>query len=87
MHYLGRCAFANKPRGETMLDRKIALAAAAAAVLSAPAYAERLSMATPWPGGQWIESMERMSDNIAFLTDGQAGHSFGQPNTLVPDFR
>ena len=54
-----------------MLDRNIALAAAAAAVLSAPAYAERLSMATPWPGGQWIESMERMSDNIAFLTDGE----------------
>lgn len=54
-----------------MLGRNIALAATATAVISAPATAERLSMATPWPGGQWIESMERMSDNIAFLTDGE----------------
>ena len=54
-----------------MLGRSIVLAATAVAALSAPAYAERLSMATPWPGGQWIESMERMSANIAFLTDGE----------------
>lgn len=54
-----------------MLGRNIAIAATTAAIIGAPAYAERLSMATPWAGGQWTESMERMSENIAFLTDGE----------------
>lgn len=55
-----------------MFGKNITFVTAALAVLGAPALAvERLNMATPWPGGQWIESMERMSDNISFLTNGE----------------
>lgn len=67
-----------------MFSKRIAFVTATVAILSSPALAvERLSMATPWPGGQWIESMERMSDNIRFLTEGEvdievlAGGSIG----------
>tara|TARA_B100000965_G_scaffold406790_1_gene448669 strand:+ start:55317 stop:56336 length:1020 start_codon:yes stop_codon:yes gene_type:complete len=55
-----------------MFGKKTMLAIVASAMLGAPAFAaERLSMATPWPGGQWIESMERMSANVKTLTNGE----------------
>lgn len=44
----------------------------AMATLGAPAYAvERLSMATPWPSGGWIESMERMAENVKAMSEGE----------------
>jgi TRAP-type mannitol/chloroaromatic compound transport system substrate-binding protein len=55
-----------------MLGRKIAIATFMSVMMASPAFAtERLSMATPWPGGLSIESMQRMSTSVKDLTKGE----------------
>ncbi len=55
-----------------MLRKRVILLAAAMSLVGSPAFtAQKISMATPWPGGEWIESMERMSKQIKLLTNGE----------------
>lgn len=55
-----------------MFGKLLSTLIVALTMVSAPAYAvERLSMATPWPSGGWIESMERMAENVKAMSNGE----------------
>lgn len=55
-----------------MIGNLLWCSAVVMALTSAPAFAvERISMATPWPSGGWIESMQRLSENVRIMSDGE----------------
>lgn len=55
-----------------MFGKKTILAILASTMLGMPAFAaERLSAATPWPGGESFESMQRLAATVKKLTNGE----------------
>lgn len=56
-----------------MIGKLLGCSAVVMTLMSAPAFAvERISMATPWPSGGWIESMQRLSENVRIMSDGKS---------------
>lgn len=55
-----------------MIGKLFRCSAVVMTLMSAPVFAvERISMATPWPSGGWIESMQRLSENVRIMSDGE----------------
>ncbi len=55
-----------------MFKQKFVLVSAVLSLCAAPALAaDRISMASPWPGGQGIEAMERIAKTVKDLSSGK----------------